>query len=61
VALHFALPESDALAAKRLGPPPFVRDARDQQAFTAVMERLYQQIGEYALLLALGDGDSSIS
>ena len=61
VALHFALPESDALAAKRLGPPPFVRDARDQQAFTAVMERLYQQIGEYALLLALGDGDSNIS
>src|SRR5438552_6561012 len=56
VALHFALPESDALAVKRLGPPPFVRD---QAAFTAVMERLYQQIGEYALLLALGDGESS--
>ena len=30
VALHFALPESDALAVKRLGPPPF---ARDQAAF----------------------------
>ena len=56
VALHFALPESDALAVKRLGPPPFVRD---QPSFTAVMERLYQQIGEYALLLALGDGESS--
>jgi hypothetical protein len=24
-----------------------------------VMERLYQQIGEYALLLALGDSDTS--
>ena len=56
VALHFALPESDALAVKRLGPPPFVRD---QAAFTAVMERLYQQIGEFALLLALGDSDST--
>jgi uncharacterized Zn finger protein len=55
VALHFALPESDALAVKRLGPPPFVRD---QAAFTKVMERLYQQIGEYALLLALGDSDT---
>jgi uncharacterized Zn finger protein len=55
VALHFALPESDALAVKRLGPPPFVRD---QAAFTVVMERLYQQIGEYALLLALGDAES---
>ena len=54
VALHFALPESHALAVKRLGPPPFVRD---QAAFTAVLERLYQQIGEYALLLALGDSD----
>jgi uncharacterized Zn finger protein len=56
VALHFALPESDALPVKRLGPPPFVRD---QPAFTAVMERLYQEIGEYALLLALGDSESS--
>jgi uncharacterized Zn finger protein len=54
VALHFALPESDALAVKRLGPPPF---ARDQAAFSGVMEHLYQQIGEYALGLALGDGD----
>jgi uncharacterized Zn finger protein len=55
VALHFALPESDALAVKRLGPPAFVRD---QAAFTAAMERLYREIGEYALLLALDDGDS---
>jgi uncharacterized Zn finger protein len=55
VALHFALPESDAVAVKRLGPPRFVRD---QAAFTAVMERLYQEIGEYALLLALGDSES---
>jgi uncharacterized Zn finger protein len=55
VALRFALPESDALAVKRLGPPPF---ARDLQAFGGVMERVYQQIGEYALGLALGDGDT---
>jgi uncharacterized Zn finger protein len=58
VALHFALPESDALAIKRLGPPPFVRE---QAALTTVMERLYQQIGEYALLLALGDVDSGVA
>jgi len=32
---------------------------RDQAAFTAVVERLYQQIGEYALLLALGDSEAS--
>src|SRR5207302_5731605 len=40
VALHFALPESDALAIKRLGPPPFA--GRDQAAFTAAMERRHQ-------------------
>ena len=56
VALHFALPESDALAVKRLGPPTFVRD---QEAFTSAMEQLYQQIGEYALLLALGDAEGT--
>ncbi|MBV8717865.1 MAG: hypothetical protein JO020_10625 [Chloroflexi bacterium] len=56
VALHFALPESDALAIKRLGPPAFVRD-HVATTFTGVMERLYQQIGEYALLLALGEAD----
>jgi uncharacterized Zn finger protein len=56
VALHFALPESDALAINRLGPPPFVRD-HVAATFTGVMERLYQQIGEYALLLALGEAD----
>jgi uncharacterized Zn finger protein len=56
VALRFALPESDALAVKRLGPPPF---AHDGAAFGAVMERLYQQIGEYSLGLALGDADIS--
>ena len=56
VALHFALPESDALAVKRLGPPTFVRD---QAAFTSAMEQLYQQIGEYALLLALGDAEGT--
>jgi uncharacterized Zn finger protein len=59
VALHFALPESDALAIKRLGPPPFVRD-QAAGSFTAVMERLYQQIGEYALLLALGEADAGL-
>jgi uncharacterized Zn finger protein len=59
VALHFALPESDALAVKRLGPPPFVRD-QAADAFTTVMERLYQQIGEYALLLALGETDAGV-
>jgi uncharacterized Zn finger protein len=52
VALHFALPESHALLVKRLGPAPFVRD---QHAFTQAMERMYQQVSEYALLLALGD------
>jgi len=52
VALHFALPETHALALKRLGPAPFVRD---QGGYLAVMERMYQEIGEYALLLALGD------
>ncbi|MDQ6671036.1 MAG: hypothetical protein M3069_09835 [Chloroflexota bacterium] len=57
VALHFALPESDALAVKRLGPPAFVRD---QAAYTAAMERMYRQIGEYALLLALDDGDPEL-
>ena len=57
VALHFALPESHALAVKRLGAPAF---ARDEAAFTAVMERLYEQVGEFALLLALGDSDTWI-
>jgi uncharacterized Zn finger protein len=52
IALHFALPETHALAIKRLGPPPFVRD---HPAFAAAMERMYEQVSEYALLLALGD------
>jgi uncharacterized Zn finger protein len=59
VALHFALPESDALPVKRLGPPPFVRDQASQKTMTKAMEKLYQQIGEYALLLALGDSDAT--
>jgi uncharacterized Zn finger protein len=59
VALHFALPESDALPVKGLGPPPFVRDLTAVAATTAAMERLYREIGEYALLLAVGDGDST--
>jgi uncharacterized Zn finger protein len=61
VALHFALPESDALPVKGLGPPPFIREQAAVAATTAVMERLYQQIGEYALLLALGDGDTTLA
>jgi hypothetical protein len=61
VALHFALPESDALPLKGLGPPPFVRDQAALAATTAAMERLYRQIGEYALLLAVGDGDTTPS
>jgi uncharacterized Zn finger protein len=52
VALHFALPESHALLIKRLGPAPFVRD---QAGFSVAMERMYEQISEHALLLALGD------
>jgi uncharacterized Zn finger protein len=59
VALHFALPESDALPVKGLGPPSFVRDQAAIAATTAAMERLYRQIGEYALLLAVGDADST--
>lgn len=52
VALRFALPEQDALVVKRLGPPTF---ARDPQAFTARLERLYRAISAAALLLAMGD------
>jgi uncharacterized Zn finger protein len=59
VALHFALPESDALAVKRLGPPAFVR-GEVAETFTEVMERMFQQIGEYALLTALGEADSGL-
>ena len=54
VALHFALPEADALPVKRLGAPSFVRD---QAGLSAAMERMYRHISEYALLLALGDPD----
>lgn len=59
IALHFAAPESHAVPIKRLGPPPSFRDGGSQAAITAVMERLYAQIGEYALLLAVGDSESS--
>lgn len=52
IALRFALPEADALAVKRLGPPLF---ARDQPAFLASMEELYRHISELALRLALDD------
>ena len=60
VALHFALPESDALPIKGLGPPAFVRDQAARRALTVAMERLYEQIGAYALLLALGDGEPAV-
>jgi uncharacterized Zn finger protein len=60
VALHFALPESHALPVKRLGPPPFIRDAGAQAATQDVLERMYRQIGEYALRLALGDGELTL-
>jgi hypothetical protein len=36
-----------------------VRDQAALAATTAAMERLYQQIGEYALLLALSDGETA--
>ena len=53
------LPELHAaLAAKRLGPLPFVRD---QEALNAALEKMYQHIGEYALLLALGEGEIATS
>lgn len=57
VALHFAAPESHALPIKRLGPPPLIRDVASSGAIAEVMERVYAQIGEYALLLAVGEGD----
>jgi uncharacterized Zn finger protein len=60
VALHFALPESDALPIKGLGPPTFVRDNTARAAMTSAMEHLYQQIGNYALLLALGDSEPNL-
>ena len=56
IALHFALPEADAVPVKRLGPPQFVRD---RAAFTSAMERIYAHIGQYALVQALGDADVS--
>lgn len=59
IALHFAAPESHALPIKRLGPPPSFRDGESLAAITTVMERLYAQIGEYALLLAVGDSESA--
>ena len=52
IALRFALPETDALVVRRLGPPPFVRD---QAAFARAMESMYRRISEYALQLAISD------
>lgn len=52
VALQFALPESDALAVRRLGVAPFVHD---QKALVETMEAMYRRISEYALQLAISD------
>jgi uncharacterized Zn finger protein len=52
VALRFALPESDALVVRRLGPPSFVRDPA---AFGKAMELMYRRVSEYALQLAISD------
>ncbi len=56
LALRFGLPEQDALAVKRLGPPGFVHDPA---AFQASLERLYRAISASALVLALDDRESS--
>ena len=52
IALQFALPESDALAVRRLGPAAFVGD---QQAYIHSLEAMYRRISEYALQLAISD------
>jgi uncharacterized Zn finger protein len=52
IALQFALPESDALAVRRLGPARFVRD---QAEFVRALEAMYRRISEYALQLAISD------
>lgn len=52
LALTFAPPESDALAAKQLGPPPFVAD---QAAWAARLEPVYRAISRHARGLALED------
>ena len=48
----FEPPPIDALAVRRLGPPPFASDPED---FTARMERIYRLIGDQARRLALSD------
>ncbi len=52
-AIAFAPAERDALAVKRLGPPPFAPDAA---AFEEQMEARYRAIGAHAYRLALGEG-----
>jgi uncharacterized Zn finger protein len=52
IALQFALPESDALPVRRLGPARFVRD---QAVFAQALEAMYRRISEYALQLAISD------
>jgi uncharacterized Zn finger protein len=52
VALKFAVPDSDALPVKQLGPAPFVRDPA---ALVAALETTYRAISEAALRLALDD------
>ena len=48
----FEPPPLDALAIKRLGPPPFAPDAA---AFISAMESLYRRIAEHGRALALGE------
>ncbi|MBV9359223.1 MAG: SWIM zinc finger family protein [Chloroflexi bacterium] len=52
VALKFAVPDSDALPVKQLGPAPFVRDPA---ALVEALEATYRAISEAALRLALDD------
>jgi hypothetical protein len=52
VALKFAVPDSDALPVKQLGPAPFVRDPT---ALVAALEATYRAISDAALRLALDD------
>ena len=48
--VDFNAPEVDALAVKRLGPPPFWRGKQD---FAGLMERAYRLIADEALDIAL--------
>ncbi len=50
-AVTFAAPPVDALAVKRLGPPPFWQGPGD---FDSLMEATYQAIGAHAYRVAIG-------